>query len=106
MSTKFRDDVLKTVAQIPFGKVAAYGDVATLAGNPRAPRQVGEILRTLTINEDQIPWWRVVNKKGYLSINQGGGGVEKEVQKSLLLAEGVEVSDSYEVDMKKYRWLV
>jgi len=106
MSSAFRENVLKTVSQIPSGKVTSYGQVAALAGNPGAPRQVGGILRSLTVDEETIPWWRVVNKKGYLSINQGGGGIEKEIQKSLLVAEGVAVSDTYEVDMRKYRWLI
>lgn len=104
VAQSFRQRVLHVVSEIPHGKVLAYGDIAVMAGNPRAPRQVGGILRSLTIDEDKIPWWRVVNKKGYLSINQGGG-IEKELQKSHLISEGVEVSDDFTVDMKRYRWL-
>jgi methylated-DNA-protein-cysteine methyltransferase-like protein len=96
--------VYNIVRQIPAGKVATYGQVALLAGSPRAARQVGYALRALGLNEENIPWWRVVNREGYLSINHGNGGVEKEIQKNLLEAEGVVVSPELQIDVAQYLW--
>ncbi len=104
MDKSFRERVLEIVSQIPHGKVLSYGVVAALAGNSRSPRQVGGILRSLTVKEDRVPWWRVVNKEGYLSINQGGA-IEKQLQRSLLESEGVEVSEDFTIDMNKYLWV-
>lgn len=108
MKTKsdFRKNVLKIVSSIPEGKVTNYGTVATLAGSPNSSRVVGGILRTLTLDEDRIPWWRVVNKSGRISINHNLGGSEKLIQKQKLESEGVMVSIKYTVDMRKYRWIL
>ena len=108
MKTKsdFRKNVLKIVSSIPEGKVTNYGTVATLAGSPNSSRVVGGILRTLTLDEDRIPWWRVINKSGRISINHNLGGSEKLIQKQKLENEGVMVSIKYTVDMRKYRWIL
>jgi methylated-DNA-protein-cysteine methyltransferase-like protein len=100
----FRESVYKIVKRIPRGMVATYGDIAALAGAPRAARQVGFALRTLGLDEPKVPWWRVVNKKGYISIDHGDAGMEKIIQKDNLLAEGVEFIDEFTVDMEKYHW--
>lgn len=105
MST-FRDQVFKIVKQIPFGQVATYGQVAAMMGKPRAARQVGYALHSLKPEEQDVPWWRVVNAQGRISINQGQGGVEKDVQKGLLEGEGLEINDDYMFDLKKYLWVV
>lgn len=99
----FAEKVYKVVKSIPAGKVASYGQVAALIGHPRAARQVGFALRNLGLEENDIPWWRVVNKEGYLSINHGDGGIEKEVQRDWLMAEAVVVED-FQVDMNRYRF--
>jgi methylated-DNA-protein-cysteine methyltransferase-like protein len=96
--------VYNIVRQIPAGKVATYGQVAMLAGSPRAARQVGYALRALGLNEEQVPWWRVVNRQGYLSINHGSGGVEKQVQMTLLEEEKVRVDEELKVDLTMYLW--
>ena len=49
------------------------------------------------------PWWRVLNNKGIISI-KGNWTATKEVQRELLLAEGIRVSKKYALDIKKYRW--
>ncbi|MCA9379120.1 MGMT family protein [Candidatus Dojkabacteria bacterium] len=100
---KFKQHVLHVVQQIPAGKVASYGQVAAMADSPRAARQVGWILAGLTTNEALVPWWRVVNSKGHLSI-RGGDMLAKFKQKELLENEGVEVDDEFNLDMQKYRW--
>lgn len=101
----FKKEVINIVKKIPPKHVLSYGDVASLAGKPRCARQVGMILRGLTIEEEEVPWWRVVNKQGRISIEQGLGGVEKELQKSLLEKEGILINEQYKLDIRKYRWL-
>jgi methylated-DNA-protein-cysteine methyltransferase related protein len=96
----FRDRVIFNVKQIPKGKVASYGYIAASSGSPRAARQVGGILRAIGVDAG-VPWWRVINRDGYLSI-KGSFEATKELQKSLLEQEGVVVSESYTIDMKKY----
>lgn len=98
----FRDAVIEIIKSIPFGKVTTYGTVATLADSPRAAREVGYILHSLT-EKHNLPWQRVINRQGYISI-RGGDINMKNLQKSLLEQEGVEVSDSFMIDLKKYGW--
>lgn len=100
----FRQKVYKIVKEIPYGRVTNFGTVALLMGNPRASRQVGFALRALTLGEEKVPWWRVVNKQGYISINHGEGGAEKNLQKQLLEEEGVMINDELVVDMSIYGW--
>lgn len=100
----FNQKVFEAIQLIPVGRVATYGQIASIVGSPRAARQVGFALRGLGLNDQKIPWWRVVNKQGYISINHGDGGIEKEIQRDNLLAEGVEVKDDYTIDLNKYLW--
>ena len=90
------------VKQIPHGCVASYGQVATLAGNPRWARVVGYALH---VNPEplNIPCHRVVFKDGRLSPAFAFGGINR--QRELLEAEGVEFFDENIVDMKKYCFL-
>jgi methylated-DNA-protein-cysteine methyltransferase-like protein len=74
--------------------------VAAYAGVPRAAREVGWIMNELG---GEVPWWRVLNNKGYISI-RGNATADKELQKKLLEAEGIEVSENFELDMRKYRY--
>lgn len=101
MST-FRQKVIETVLLIPPGKVVSYGQIALYVGAPRAARQVGWTLRNLG-PEITIPWWRVINQKGRISI-KGNFYADRELQKKLLEAEGVVVQE-YQVDMGKYRFI-
>lgn len=71
------------VRRIPPGRVATYGDVATLAGKPRAHRAVGNIMREC--RHGGVPCHRVVGAGGAL----GGFGGNLELKRSLLRAEGV-----------------
>jgi methylated-DNA-protein-cysteine methyltransferase-like protein len=97
--TLFKDRVVRIIRSIPQGKVVSYGQVALYAGLPRAAREVGWILRA---SNEGMPWWRVINNKGVISI-EGNWQADKRTQKQLLEAEGVVVSDTLEVDMEKYR---
>ena len=100
--TNFRNKVIELIKQIPYGRVTTYGTIATLAGSPRAGRIVGGILHSSTQKED-LPWQRVINRDGYLSI-RGGLVDAKRLQKSLLEDEGIEVSSTFVVDLNKYGW--
>lgn len=99
----FFESVYKVVKQIPAGKVLSYGDVDRLAGNPKMSRQVGWALH---VNPEQgvIPCHRVVFKDGSLANGFAFGG--REVQRDMLIKEGVEVSRDFKIDMKKFRWQV
>jgi len=92
--------IYEVVKHIPRGKVASYGQVATLAGNSRWSRVVGYALH-VNPDEKEIPCYRVVTKDGYPSKSFVFGG--ENVQIELLKAEGIEFVDGH-VDMDKYRW--
>ncbi len=99
-----RESIYYFVRQIPEGRVATYGQIARLIASPRAARQVGFALRALGLKEQAIPWWRVVNKQGYISINHGDGGIEKEVQKNLLESEKIICRGDFTIDLDIYLW--
>src|SRR5688572_13957830 len=98
--TSFKDAVIEIIKSIPYGKVTSYGTVATLAGSPRSAREVGYLLHSLTAKHN-LPWQRVINKKGFISI-RGNDVNMKNLQKKLLEEEGVEVSEDFMIDLKKY----
>lgn len=76
------------VSQIPSGKVMTYGQLAALAGSPRAARVVGGIAH---YGDQELPWHRVVNKKGGLASGYHGGRI---TQKEHLEAEGIKCQSS------------
>jgi methylated-DNA-protein-cysteine methyltransferase related protein len=96
------DRIYTTVRQIPWGKVATYGQIADLAGLYGKARLVGYALFRVPI-EDDIPWHRVINAQGEISYSlqrQGGD----YLQKVLLEAEGIEFKSNGKIDLNKYRW--
>ena len=95
----FRERVLAVVRSIPAGRVATYGQVALLAGAPRAARQVGGVLHR-SGSDERLPWHRVVNASGGISTHKVGAGT---LQEALLRAEGVAVGPDG-VDLKRYLW--
>ncbi len=98
----FREQVIEVVKKIPKGRVVSYGQVAAACGSPRAARQVGWMLRTLDGN-NQIPWWRVINNAGYISI-KGNEIATPLLQKNFLEHENITVTDDLKIDIKKYRY--
>ncbi|MBQ1546993.1 MAG: methylated-DNA--[Lachnospiraceae bacterium] len=94
--------IYEAVKKIPYGHVATYGQVAKLAGNPRMSRAVGNALHK-NPDPENIHCYRVVNSKGELAQEFVFGGAG--VQKGLLEAEGIEVTDG-KVDLKKYGWKI
>jgi O-6-methylguanine DNA methyltransferase len=94
----FRARVLAAVRRIPSGHVATYGDVAALAGNPRACRAVGNIMREC--RDIRIPCHRVIAAGGRL----GGYGGNLQLKRDLLRAEGVRVIGQNIRDFQARRW--
>lgn len=92
--------IYEQVKKIPRGKVATYGQIAMLAGNPRWARVVGYALHS-NPDPDIIPCYRVVNREGKLSEAFVFGGIN--VQAELLEADGIIVRDNT-VDLEKYLW--
>ena len=90
--------IYDAVCNIPKGKVATYGQVAALAGNPKMSRAVGNALHK-NPDPDRIPCYRVVNSKGELSGAFAFGC--KNIQAERLMADGIEVVNG-RVDLKKY----
>ena len=92
--------IYEIVCMIPRGKVATYGQIAMLLGNPRMSRVVGYALH-VNPDPDNIPCHRVVNKQGEVSRAFAFGGRNR--QRELLEKEGVEFIGE-QVDMEKYLW--
>jgi O-6-methylguanine DNA methyltransferase len=90
--------VLSVVRRIPPGRVATYGDVASLAGRPRAWRAVGNIMRDC--GRPDVPCHRVIAAGGRI----GGYGGHEALKRSLLAAEGVIVSGPRVRDLDRVRW--
>ncbi|MFW9771918.1 MAG: MGMT family protein [Candidatus Heimdallarchaeota archaeon] len=97
---EFSKKVKELIKQIPYGKVATYGQIAALAGNPRGARQVSWILHSCT-KKDNLPWHRVINSKGGISLPIGGG---YETQRSLLELEGISFKANNSIDLNVYLW--
>ncbi|PIJ52211.1 cysteine methyltransferase [Erwinia sp. OLTSP20] len=95
----FYQRVYQVVAAIPRGCVTTYGEVAMLAGSPRAARQVGGVLKRLP-EGSKLPWHRVVNRSGKISLT----GPDLHRQRRALLAEGVDVSEDGRISLSRYRW--
>lgn len=85
MATPFQRRVIAIVRRIPRGRVATYGDVAELAGAPRAARAVGTVMREC--RDPSVPCHRVIGAGGAL----GGFGGSLQLKRDRLRAEGVEV---------------
>jgi methylated-DNA-protein-cysteine methyltransferase-like protein len=100
--SKFRDYVYEVVQKVPYGKVVSYGQVALYAGIPRAARQVGWILNQSGGKVD-LPWWRVVNNAGRITI-KGARYSDANLQRKLLVNEGLEVDEEFNLDIEKYRF--
>ena len=84
LQTEMRERIWQTVALIPKGNVASYGQIAKLIGFPAHSRYVGRTLGNLP-KRTKLPWYRVVNAS--LRISQRGGGEQR--QRSLLEKEGI-----------------
>ena len=97
----YYDDIYAVVCMIPEGKVATYGQIARLAGRPKAARQVGYALAALS-GEHEVPWHRVINAQGKVSLRATPG--YEDYQQMLLEEEGVEFGLHKVVNLKDYQW--
>ena len=83
------------IRQVPVSKVTTYGQVSKIVGSVSA-RQVGYALHAAQ-PWMEVPWQRVVNSKGQISLHGGQ-------QRDLLEAEGVEFGDNGRIDLKRFGW--
>src|SRR5262245_51676024 len=93
--------IYAVVARIPRGRVATYGQVALLAGLPRAARQVGYALAALPADLP-VPWQRVVNARGEISLRAASH--HDVVQRELLAREGVAFDSQGRIPLERFRW--
>lgn len=99
MSDSFPKRVYHLVAEIPKGKVATYGQLAMMAGSPRASRIVGAAMFRAP---DGLPCHRVIYSDGSLCCDRAFGG--KEIQRQMLEGEGVTFLPDGRVDLKRHLW--
>jgi methylated-DNA-protein-cysteine methyltransferase-like protein len=93
--------IYAVVSRIPRGRVATYGQVATVAGLPNRARQVGYALHALPADSG-VPWHRVVNAAGRISLRSGGLGHD-ELQAQLLAREGVKFTNGV-ISLARHQW--
>jgi methylated-DNA-protein-cysteine methyltransferase-like protein len=89
------------VRRIPRGKVATYGQVAALAGLAGQARLVGYAMHALPTGT-RVPWQRVINARGTISLRRGGGG--ELTQRLLLEGEGVAFDVGGRVSFERFGW--
>jgi methylated-DNA-protein-cysteine methyltransferase related protein len=96
--------IYEVVRQIPYGKVATYGQVALWAGLPGQARLAGYALFNLPAAlVAAVPWQRVINAQGRISYSESRHGNDFK-QRELLEGEGVEFDDKGRVNLARYGW--
>ena len=96
----FTEKVVEIIKSIPEGKVMTYGQVAAMAGNPRGARQVVRVLHSLS-EKYKLPWHRVINSKGEISIKDFEG---HNLQKVYLESEGVQFISENTIDLSRFQF--
>ncbi len=94
------DIIWRTVKKIPKGRVSTYGQVSRIAGLGENARLVGYAMHNIPHGAD-IPWHRVINSQGKISLPKTGGNYER--QKKLLEGEKI-VFDGEKIDLGKFGW--
>lgn len=95
------EQIYAAVKRIPRGRVATYGQIATLAGLARQPRMVGYALSALS-DAQSIPWHRVINAKGEISLRSEPGF--DQLQRVLLEREGIVFDTDDRISLARFRW--
>ena len=95
------NQIYNVVQKIPKGKVATYGTVARMAGNPRWSRVVGYALH-VNPAPGIIPCHRVVNREGKTAATFAFGG--GDMQRQMLEQEGIVFESDGHIDLRKYGW--
>jgi len=96
--TDFTEQVLEIIKSIPYGRVMTYGQIATYANNPRGARQVSRILSGMSAKHN-LPWHRVINSKGGISLTGEAGFMQGE----RLSSEGVIVKNKL-INLKEFQY--
>lgn len=96
----FRSSVYEILRLVPAGKVVTYGQLAAMAGSPKAARAVGMCMRT-NPNAPSTPCHRVVASDGSLHGYSAGEGII--TKKQMLLEEGV-IFKGDKVDLRASQW--
>jgi len=96
--SNFRETIEALMAQVPYGRVTTYGDLAALAGHAHASRVVGGVAH---YGDTSLPWHRLVNRFGGLASGFYGG---REVQAKLLAQEGIACTNDIVNNFKEIRW--
>ena len=100
--------IWRLVARVPRGRVATYGQIARMAGLVHGARTVGWALRALPsghrVKGRTVPWHRVINAQGSISLRRwdGGGGASR--QAAALRREGIVLLPGGRIDLRRYRW--
>lgn len=87
--------------QIPPGRISTYGQIAAIVGRGCTARQVGYAMAALRSDDKSVPWQRVINSQGQISLRPGQGGAR---QRQLLEAEGVEFDAQERTDFNLFGW--
>jgi methylated-DNA-protein-cysteine methyltransferase related protein len=98
-TTELQQMIWQTVAAIPYGSVASYGDIARQCGYPNHARYVGRTLKNLPA-DSSLPWHRVIKANGDLAFPQDSKAFEQQYQR--LLQEGIAFA-GYRVQIQRYR---
>ena len=98
----FDSSVWVAVSRNPHGRLATYGQIPDVNGAYVCARQVGWALRRLSLPSD-IPWHRVVNAQGRISMSLSREGSDW-IQRELLLAEGVPVDEEGRLPLRELLW--
>lgn len=97
----FYQRIYAIVGMIPLGTVATYGQIAMLAGSPRAARQVGYAMSAVSA-ERKLPCHRVVNRMGELAPEHAFG--DRRYQRMLLESEGITFLPGGRINLEKHLW--
>ncbi len=96
--------IFAVIARVPRGRVATYGQIAGEAGLPGHARMVGYALSALP-EGSRLPWHRVVNAAGRISLRSGAEGRPMDrIQRFLLEREGVRFGGGGAIPLTRYQW--
>lgn len=101
MKRNYFEQVYRMVRRIPRGRVSTYGRIAELTGNPGAVRAVGWALNALHGPDTGVPWHRVINARGCISLRDDSDIL---LQRKLLESEGVIFSGNNRIDLRRFGW--
>ena len=101
MNPTIYKQIYEIIGLIPSGKVATYGQISEIVGYCTA-RMVGYAVSSIPLSS-VIPWQRVINYKGEISLRSSGSGGEL-VQQKLLESEGIKFDQFGRTYLEHFRW--